>query len=295
MKKNIKLNEVLSLEGFIDCKNRITTIASGFKLYEFNCYTLIEENCINKNIILFFLKGYFMVNCNQFTRHQFAEQEMVLLPKSSMIKISGQQDNRLVLMYFDAPEESCDKNDLQLLINGSQSINYCFSPISIRYPLASFLEMLVYCLQTGMDNNVNLHHIMHREFFLLLKGFYSKNEIIALFYPIIGKEPDFRDLIMENYLKVDNIEELILLTRMGRSSFYVKFKETFGITAKQWMQKQIGERILGKVIEPGISVKQLMETCGFESHSRFYRYFKQHFKCTPKEFIERYQCLIDDC
>lgn len=48
-------------------------------------------------------------------------------------------------------------------------------------------------------------------------------------------------------------------------------------------------RILGKVVEPGICVKQLIDVCGFESQAQLYRYFKQYFNCTPKQLIERYQ------
>lgn len=44
-----------------------------------------------------------------------------------------------------------------------------------------------------------------------------------------------------------------------------------------------------KVIEPGICVKQLMEVCNFESQAQLYRYFKQHFRCTPKQLIDHYQ------
>ena len=84
------------------------------------------------------------------------------------------------------------------------------------------------------------------------------------------------------------------LSNIGRTSFFIKFKEEFGITAKQWMMKQLKKRILGKVIEPGICVKQLMEVCNFESQAQLYRYFKQHFRCTPKQLIDRYQAKTDN-
>ena len=76
---------------------------------------------------------------------------------------------------------------------------------------------------------------------------------------------------------------------MGRTSFFIKFKEEFGVTAKQWMLKQMKERILGKVTEPGVCVKQLVEVCGFESQAQLYRYFRQYFNCTPKQLISQYQ------
>lgn len=295
MKTVFILNEIISSQEVSCDKNINTTIHSGFKYYEFSCESTIEELCVNKNIILFFLKGHFKISCNQYTDHLFSEHEMILLPKSSAIKIYGEQGNQLIFMLFDVPEESHDKYEIQQLAEIKQTSSYNFEAIPVRYPLTSFIELVAYCLQGEMRLNTSLHILKHREFFLLLKFFYSRDEIITLFHPIIGKNIDFRDFIMQNYLKVNNVENLIALSNMGRSSFYSKFKETFGVTAKQWMQKQIGERIIGKAAEPGMRVKQLMETCSFESHAHIYRYFKQHFGCTPKEFINRYQGKEEYC
>ena len=289
MKIDAFSNEMLNLQKCISHGNQVTTICSGFKYYEFDCPSIIKEDCLSKNIILFFLEGHFTVSCNQFTDRSFGEYEMILLPKSSAAKICGETNSRLMLMLFDVPEESHDKHEVQFLTEAKRTFNYHFVPSPLRYPLTSFAETVAHCLQSGMATNAQFHALMHRQFFLLFKNFYTKKEAVGLFYPIIGIEPDFRDFIMQNYLKVNNVEELILLSNLGRSSFYSKFKEVFGMTAKQWMQKQICERIHGKAIEPGICVKQLMETGGFDSHTHFYRYFKQHFGCTPRVFINRCQ------
>lgn len=289
MKASVYLNEVLNLHSCVKYGNQISTIHSGFKYYEIDKTGLIEEECTNKNIVIFFTDGCFTVTCNSFTGRQFVQNEMVLVPKSSALKISGQQGFKLIFMIFDMPEESHDKFEIQHLADAKQAFSYDFAASPVHYPLTLFLDVVSYCLQNGMEHNANLHCMMHKEFFLLLKNFYTKQEVIAFLYPIIGKEPDFRDFIMQNYLKVNNVEELILLSNMGRSSFYTKFKDVFGVTAKQWMQKQISERILGKIMEPGICVKELMKTAGFDSHTHFYRYFKQQFGCTPKELIVRMQ------
>ena len=65
--------------------------------------------------------------------------------------------------------------------------------------------------------------------------------------PLSEKEVDFKDFVMHNHTKVDNIEQLISLSNMGRSCFFfTKFNEVFGMTAKQWMLKQKNQRILEK-------------------------------------------------
>ena len=287
MKTEFLLNDLLYIKEHLSCQNYMLEVTSGFKYFEFEKETYISEEYTNKNYMLFFLKGSYIINCNNCCNCKFKEGEMVLLPKSSIVKVTASQSSQLLIMMFDLPESHCDKLELQSLKKVCENINYTFAPIEINYPLTPFLEVLIYCLKNGMQCK-HVHSMMQSQYFFLLRGFYEKEKIATLFYPIIGKELSFKNFIIHNYPLVDNIDQLIALSNMGRSSFFVKFREEFGMTAKQWMLKQMKERILGKVMEPGICVKQLTEVCGFESQAQLYRYFKQYFNCTPKELIKRY-------
>lgn len=291
MKTKQSNNELLYLQRHLSCKNDMTDNSGGFKYIKFDEGISIVEEYAHKNYLLFFLKGDFSVYCDQFCNHTFHNNEMVVLPKSSMVKISATSKSQLLAMAFDIPQSNCDKLLFQGLTPICAGMEYNFEPIPIRYPLMPFLETVIHCLRSDL-NCTHLHDVKQRELFFLLKGFYKKEEIGTLFHPIIGKELEFRDFVMQNYTKVNNLDQLITLSNMGRTSFFIKFKEEFGTTAKQWMMKQLKKRILGKITEPGICVKQLMEVCKFESEAQLYRYFKQQFQCTPKQLIDRHQAEI---
>lgn len=288
METKLVKSELLYIEEHLSCQNYMTEIETGFKFLEFTKITEFEEDNATKNYLLFFLKGDFTISCNQFHNKLFHAGEMILIPRSSRLKGIGEAGSSLLSMFFDMPEGNCDKLILQSLSDIRDSIEYDFSPIKIHYPLTPFLEVLTYCIKNGMSC-VHLHNLMQREFFFLLRGFYEKQEIAALFHPIIGKEMNFKDFVVHNYTKVDNIEQLISLSNMGRSCFFTKFNEVFGMTAKQWMLKQRNQRILEKMTEPGVCIKDVIEELGFDSQANFNRYCKQHFECTPKQLIERCQ------
>lgn len=288
METKLIKSELLYIEEHLSCQNYMTTIETGFKLLEFTGNTEFEEDSTTKNYLLFFLKGDFTISCNQFHNRMFHAGDMILIPRSSQLKGIGETGSSLLSMFFDTPEGNCDKLILQSLSDICDNIEYDFSPIKIHYPLTPFLEVLTYCIKNGMSC-AHLHDLMQREFFFLLRGFYEKQEIAALFHPIIGKEMDFKDFVMHNYTKVDNIEQFISLSNMGRSCFFSKFNEVFGMTAKQWMLKQRNQRILEKMTEPGVCIKDVIEELGFDSQVYFSRYCKQHFGCTPKQLIERCQ------
>ena len=281
-------NKLLYIEEHMSCQNYMTTIETGFKFIEFTEDIELGEDNTSKNYLLFFLKGDFIISYNQFHNRTFQTGDIILIPRSSSFKgVSGKGGN-LLSMFFDVPESSCDKLVLQSLSEICKEKEYKFEPIKIRYPLTSFLEILTYCIRNNM-NCSHLHELMQRELFFLLRGFYEKEEIAMLFYPIIGKKIDFKDFVMHNYTKVSNIEQLISLSNLGRSCFFARFSEVFGMTAKQWMLKQKNQLILEKMTEPGICIKDVIEELGFDSQAYFSRYCKQHFGCTPSQLIKRCQ------
>lgn len=281
-------SKLLYIEEHLSCQNYMTAIETGFKYFEFDRNTEFEEEGTNKNYLLFFLKGDFIISCNQFHNKTFRAGDMILIPRSSRLKVTAEADSILLSMFFDIPENNCDRLILQSLSVICNNIEYNFSPIKIHHPLPPFLEVLTNCIKNGM-NCSHLHNLMQQEFFFLLRGFYKKQEIATLFYPIIGIEMNFKDFVLQNYTKVDNIEHLISLSNMGRSRFFTKFNEVFGVTAKQWMLKQKNQKILEKLTKPGVCIKDVIEELGFDSPIYFNRYCKQHFGCTPKQLIKRCQ------
>lgn len=268
----------------------MSTIKTGFKYLEFPSPMHFEEDSATKNYLLFFLKGEFAINCNQYHNRRFGEGEMVLIPRSSVLKVSASGGSLLLSLFFDTPISSCDKLVFQTLAEICKDVKYDFSPLPIRFPLTDYLGILLHCLRSQL-NCLHFHELMQCEFFFLLRGFYTKQEIATLFHPIIGKELDFKDFVMQNYSKVNNADELVTLSNMGRSRFYIKFKEVFGMTVKQWMLKQMNGRILGRIVEPGVCIKDIVETFGFDSQAHFNHYCRQHFGCTPKQLIDQYHVV----
>lgn len=288
METKLIKSKLLYIEEHLTCKNYMTTISTGFKYNEFSEETRFEEDNTNKNYLLFFLKGEFLISCNQFHNRTFHAGEMIFITRSSQLNGVAKTNSCLLSMFFDMPESNCDKLILQSLSDIANNIEYDFAPIKIRYPLTPFIEVLTHCIKNEMSC-AHLHDLMQRQFFFLLRGFYKKEEIAALFHPIIGKEMDFKDFVMQSYTKADNIEQLISLTNLGRSRFYTKFHEVFGMTAKKWILKQKNQRIIEKMTEPGVCIKDVIEELGFDSQGNFSRYCKHHFGCTPKQLIERCQ------
>lgn len=290
MNKKTSLNNLLYIQEHLSCGNYLEKVENGFKYIEFKQDEVILEKETAWNYIVFLIEGECVINYNQFKDRKVQAGSIILLPKMATITIGITAGTRLISLSFSISLNLCDKFALQSLTGLCEEIDYDFKPLSIRYPLPPFLELVTHCLTQKMDC-VHFHSLLQQELFLLLRGFYSKEELALLFYPILATELSFKDFIIENYSRVNNVNDLISISNMGKCKFYSKFKKVFGVTAKQWLLKQRNLHILNKVMESETTIGELMEEFNFDSQAHFTHYCKQHFNCTPRELIMKYQAI----
>ncbi|CCZ10448.1 AraC family transcriptional regulator [uncultured Culturomica sp.] len=284
----ILLNKLLYVNEHQSCKNYQVEIDTGFKYLEVPPGTHVYEPKLQYNNVVILIEGECIISCNQYDNRKISSSEMVLLPRGALVDAYTQKDCKLLLFSFGMVRNVCDVNMLQSYYDLCNDVHYDFTPLEIRHPLNEFIDLLVFCLKSGM-NCVHLHEIKHKEFFLYLRGFYTKEEIVQLFFPIMGKKLKFKDMVLKNYTKAENVEELIELLKMSKNAFYAKFSKEFGMSPRQWMLKQIRHQVFIKAAIPNITIKELMDLFNFDSPVQFNRFCMREFNCTPGELIKQQQ------
>ncbi|WP_182423864.1 helix-turn-helix domain-containing protein [Bacteroides fragilis] len=291
MKQEAILHDLLYINEHLSCKKYLSEANVGFTYVEPSESVVIEREYVSRNYLFLFVKGKATISCNEFNNRVFEANQMVMIPRSSRLRWEANRDTGILILGFEIPENPCDKLLLQSYYTQPQNFEYDFQPIPLRYPVTAFAELLIFLLKNKM-NCSHLHILKQQELFLLLRGFYTKEELAILFHPMIAKDLDFKDFILQNYKNVNNINELIELSSLGKSSFFTKFKEVFGITAKQWMLKQTTLKVQYELSKPDASIKEVMATCGFDSPAMFNQFCRQHFDETPGQLIKKYQSII---
>ena len=288
MKNPLLLHDLLYIGEHQTCNHYRADVGSGFIYEELEAGETERLDTVRRNHLLILLEGRCSLDCNQFSGRDFSAGEMILVPRSAAFSGRTLTRVRLLDMAFEKPESGCDRLVLQSYHTLCRQLRYDFRPTEIRYPLTAFFDLLVFCLKNGMSC-AHLHEMKHRELFFYLRGFYSKEEIAGLFYPIVSRSFDFRNFVFENYRKVHSLKDLIDLSPMSRSTFLRRFKSEFNDMAHDWMLKQTCQRIVGEIACPETTIKDLMTKFGFDSHSSFNRFCKANFHCTPSELIRRYR------
>lgn len=280
-------NKTSSLNDFLEIVYTTKVVGtSDIRFCSFARAAHFSEEIMGRNVLCFLMKGECVASCNFFLGKEMGEGAIFFFPKSAKVELSLREGAELIFMIFDTPFENRDKLAFQLLAKQkTKEMSYSFACLSIKEPLALYLGLVKLCLQEKRVDNAYFCRLVERDLFFYLRTFYSDQDLLLLFFPILSLEIGFRDFILQNYNKVKRISELVELSLLSRTDFYVRFKENFGMGAKQWMILQMNERIKAKAIEPDVTVADLMDIAGVESESYFNRYMKRHFGLTPKRFI----------
>lgn len=288
MEKQSSFSELLYIGEHLNCHRYLKEVHAGFIYREFNAGTEEVQKDIRHNHLLMFLEGECTVTCNQFVHRKFRAGDMILIPFRSVF--TWRIDTRLKMldMVFETLANSCEKHILQDLSPLRSQIDYRFRPVRMRPPLTRFATSLIGYFNDGIQCS-HLHEIKHQEFLMLLRWYYTREEIVELFYPLVGTSQNFRAMIYRILPEANSLNEMVAIAGMSRTWFMRKFKAEFGTTAHQWMLKQVCQKIIAETSIPDITIKEIMVRYGFSSHSNFNRFCRKNLGCSPTELIRKYR------
>lgn len=247
---------------------------------------LLEKNFDENNHLLFMLSGELEVVYGSLKPRLVHGGQMILLSSLSNCICKTLSYSKFILLEFKYMTSGCDKYIFQNLIPIFTLIKYEFQVLEIREPLNLFLESIQVYLDKGGSNELFVEK--QRELTILLRAFYDQEELTMLFYPLLGKNMEFKRLVMDNYSKVRNAAEYAELCGFSLGVFQRKFKEVFGETVYQWMQQQKAEQIKHRLMVSDVNPKVLAEEFDFASPAHLNKFCKIWFGMTPSELRQTY-------
>lgn len=285
MEQQTKKAELLYVEEHLSCGKYLKEVNTGFIYQEFEKgYNRKLEREASRNYLIIVLEGRIRISCNLWLERDIGEQEMFIVAKSSLLEGRCLEDTRILVLAFEGPTTSCDKFNFRYLAELTGEITYNLDTVPVRYPVALFCDLMIIYL-TQKANCEHLHESKHNEMFFCLRYFYTRHELARLFYPMLSGSLEFQRFVLENYRSVKSVKELVELSNMGKSAFYKKFNDTFGIPAKQWLTGKRLHRMVNAAAHPDMTVKSLMIEFEFETLPQFQAYCKRYFECTPTMLI----------
>jgi AraC-like DNA-binding protein len=275
------------------CRTGRIDVRTAFTYYELKAGEEIRNDDLPLNYILFILKGGLDISCNEFENRLFQSAEMIFLLRSSAVHVKTIKKTKLYVMYFDTFLSSCDQQLFKAYLPDAEKTVYDFKPVPIPLPVHVFLEQLLYFQKQKVDC-MDFNNLKHREFFILLRQFCPRADIVAFLSPLISNSMDFRSKVLEKYPKLESgrVTEFASLVGMGRKNFDKHFREEFGTSPARWIQQEAAKRLRLYLTEPGVTISDAMDKFHFNSPSHFNRFCQQYFKESPGAMIKSAQTLM---
>lgn len=235
--------------------------------------------------ILFFLSGKVEVIYFGSRPQSIEGGNMVFLGRLADCVIKAVEPVRMVLLAFDDLANACDKITLQNLVPISSLLKYEFDKLEIRSPLDHFLELILIYLEDKISG-VYLWIEKQKELFIILRTYYTSEELAMFFYPLVGKNIDFKKMVFDSYSNVGSIKEFAEKSGYSPVVFQRRFKEVFGETVYQWMQRQKAEHIKHRLMTEDVNLKELADEFEFASAAHLNKFCKIWFGMSPSELRE---------
>lgn len=260
----------------LDIKNR-------FYYFELSAgETFVRKEMNQLNQLVFILSGEVEVIYGSLYPRTISGGNMLFFTPLSNYICRTLTPVKFIVVGLEGITHSCDRYFFQHLTPIFSLVQYEFRELEIRPALQRFLQLTQEYLELGiLSPELFVQKI--KELFILFRAYYSFEEIAMLFYPLLGKNMEFKRMVTDNYSRVKNAREYAELCGYSLGVFQRKFKNVFGETVYQWMQKQKAEQIKHKLMTTDISLKELAEELDFASPAHLNKFCKVWFGMTPTE------------
>jgi len=278
------LKDLLYVSEHTSCAHYVSDHRCYFRYRAFKADEPLDILPEDFNCVIFVLEGEMWGDFGEFKDKHFRAGDILYVPKNTVEQVKGHTDSRFLICMFEMPHNVCDKLNFHSYAPLCEQMEYTMQPVAIRPQMQQFVDSMVYYLRNGI-NCEHYHELKQKEMFLVFRWFYPKEELAALFHPMIGKSLDFKALVMSNYPRVKNVNELANILNMGRSSFDMQFKEEFGMPPGHWLLKQKANHIRHYMSDPDVTISDVILKYNFNSPTHFTRFCKQQFGVTPSELM----------
>lgn len=276
--------DLLYKSEHLSCPDYACTSECGFHVLNLKRGELLHRSFPEHTVLLLILKGELSIFHD--TRiYPVKGGTIFLAPKNVGFYIQAEDDTCIVTCLFSTTDMNlCNRFSLQQLqeyIN-PQNFIYDFNTLTICPQIHEFAKSLINALNDGLGC-IHYHRFKREELMLYLRAYYTKQELAAFFYPIIGQDMDFKDFILNNYKSVRDVKEFAQKANLSVSTFNRRFKQAFSKPANQWMTERRSESILRDILMTNIPFALIAEKHAFSSPAYLVTFCKKHYGRTPND------------
>ncbi len=241
-----------------------------------------HETVARYNTIVFLLKGRVSFSFRDYPETQTTEGHFIFIPLGARVVYSGETDSEVLLLRMYDHVRLCESYGIeQLFIDARprrQEHDICM--LEANHAIGQYIASL----EPFIDGNFRCRYYLDikvKEFFVLLRLYYTKEQLRNFFHKILSIDTGFVEVVRNNYLYYNTAYELAEALNLTYSGFSKKFKAVFGQPVYAWMKEQKARAVYKEICTGEKNFKQISEEYGFKSPSQFSEFCRANLGNPP--------------
>ena len=264
------------------CHNYKLSSSVNFSISRFQESNVSQEINVDRSVLLFMLSGEVLITCNGYKGKLHKAGEISLIPRNSCCFVRILKECTIISCSFVQNIDFCNRFSFNKLVDFiPDNYVYDFTLLPIRERIAEFLSLLQHCLDDKLEC-VHFHELMERELFIFFRAYYTKEELATFFYPLTGKDVDFKDFVLSNYMNISGLNEFASQANMSLNTLKRRFQESFGQPAHKWITARKAEWIYKDILLTDKPFSEIGQEYGFRSATYFSEFCKKYFGKSPQ-------------
>lgn len=247
--------------------------------------------------IIFIIEGKVRLFSKENPEHQVAKGKMLFLLAGNRYSYSALEGSTVILFRVQAPINLCNNFSLEdLYMHVNKKLEKEYKPENSNFgelEIAPQIWQLLNTISESIKDGVTCHYwleIKVKEFFLLLKSYYTKEKIYKFLYLILSNDIVFSEQVRQHWNKFQTARELAVFLNLTTKKFTARFTAVFGQTPYQWMLQERARIVHVEIISTEKQFKQIAMENGFVSESSFTRFCRKEFNKTPTQVrLDKYE------
>lgn len=206
---------------------------------------------------------------------------LFLGPQRSVTITSESKQADVYTFHFSKPSQLCDNFSIERLKNKAPT-SHTFIALPTHESLKMVLDSIVY-MHSHQLNCISIYETKLKELFFYLGAFYEQEQIAQLLAPLLRREIDFKEFVVQNFLRVKTVQELADQRGMPVRVFKKRFQETFNTPPYTWMLQEKAKYIDQRLTDPTVPFSEIINEFGFSSPSHFTVFCRRQYDMTPTQ------------
>ena len=261
-----------------DCENKAQSFISSIELKKGE----VIDIPFPYNTIIFVLHGCVKIENKGEDNFELDNGNCIVIPAGTDIVVSPRQDSSMVLYHLVNNYKLCSSFTFEKLFHLEKGNEIKSRVLNCNSSLQMAVESTFHGLK-DMFQCSDYYMLKIDEILFLLCAYYSKEELVGLFSPLLSSDLPFKTFVFENYKNISSVEQFASLANMTKDGFIRKFKKIFGVTPGNWLIKNKMIKIKYELLNTNKVFKEISYDNGFSHVGSFSTFCSKNFGLSPSQ------------